>query len=89
MNWLERKFWLWWLYKRPIVWSVFGHEGHEGGKLFWFYPFGISIRCRKMPYNYLSIQLSGGLTQRALDWLSRIPFLSEWAQNANQNDNRP
>ena len=81
MNSLKMKLWLWWFTKCPIGYSFFGHEG---GKLFWFYPFGVNIRCRKLPYNYLSIHLNSGLTRRALDWLAGFPILAEWAQNANQ-----
>ena len=79
MNSLKRKFWLWWFTKCPVGYSFMGHEN---GKLFWFYPFGINFRYRKG--QYISIHLSGKLTQRALDWLAGFPILAEWAQNANQ-----
>lgn len=61
MNLLKRKFWLWWFTKCPIGYSFMGHEN---GKLFWFYPFGINFRYRKG--QYISIHLSGKLTKRAL-----------------------
>jgi len=56
--------------------------GHENGKLFWFYPFGVNVLYKKG--QYISIHLNGGLTRRALDWLAGFPYLAEWAQNANQ-----
>jgi len=77
MNWLKRKFWMWWFFKCPVGYSFMGHEN---GKLFWFYPFGMNVRYKKG--EYISIYLKSGLTPRA-------PDLGQAVANPSNDDVAP
>ena len=47
MNWLQKKFWIWWFFKCPVGYTFMGHEN---GKLFWFYPIGVCVRYKTGQY---------------------------------------
>jgi hypothetical protein len=79
MNWLKRKFWMWWFFSCPVGYSFMGHEN---GKAFWFYPIGVNIRYKRD--QYISLHLRERPTQRALDLLSRLAKWAGFAQSANQ-----